>query len=596
MQISGEIFLTKSSGAPRVKKTTYSYNGPGTFTLGPVVPVADTVGADGVVRVPDGDLVVGGQGDRVHKVNPLTGDVTTVTAGGVAAFHVALDPDLQRVWTSGIPGFLAEVPLNPFANGTARALAGDDLRVTHVAFNFTGQGYYTASDAAGLTGSFGRIDLAAFTTSRLLSNISGFHGMDFDPWTGHLITFGDAHILQIEPSTGAIFSDLDLSPLGVPLQLDQGFADGEGHLFVASNTGDLVFLDYRASGNVADPTNHLVVTFLETSLDDLVSSVIPQQERECGGRNPGSVLVYPVQRSGPRFFTVVSVTNTNTDPAVGLALGGTTNVHFEYVNAVADPGDPFRPLDCTVFDRVESLTPADTLSVLTACHNAFAPGGQEGYLVVSAQDPSLFDTPWSHNFLIGSEIVLNASGGMYQIQAIPFCSPRTRGAPTDTAPANGRLDFNGNEYGRVPDVLYVDSFLALGGSQLALLNLTGGPRDINTILLSVWNDNEFPLSATLSFNCWFDQPLTGVSPLFSHAFLHQNTPHDPDELDVNCDGWGEYETGWAQIDSIDVSQPFGGSIASDGAILGSITAGPASPIDGGKLLWESKRKQRNGRF
>lgn len=313
------------------------------------------------------------------------------------------------------------------------------------------------------------------------------------------------------------------------------------------------------------------------------------------GRNAGSVLFYPVHRSGPTYFTVVSVTNSNLTPKTLQSFGGSTNVHFQYVNVMANPHNPFRPLHCSVFDRVEFLTPADTLSVLTSCHNAVAPHGQEGYLLIDAENPNLYRTPWSHNFLMGSELVLNAQGAAYALNAIPFSSPVAQGGPTDVN-NDGYMAFNGIEYAAIPDQLYIDSFIALATSQLSLTNLTGlSDQDINTVYFSVWNDNEFPLSATLDFNCWFDQPLHVVSPLFSEHFL-ASVPNDPAELDVTCDGRGDLETGWAVIDSIGVRTPGGLPLASDGALLGSITTGPISNIMGAKLLWESRQLQTNGFF
>jgi hypothetical protein len=310
------------------------------------------------------------------------------------------------------------------------------------------------------------------------------------------------------------------------------------------------------------------------------------------GRKAGSLLIFPVHRSG-EAFTVLSVTNTNLTPQTRVSFGGSTNVHYQYVNVVPNRANPFRPLACIVFDRVEFLTPADTLSVLTACHNATA-GTQEGYVVVNAEDPSLFRTPWSHNDLIGSELVISASGVIYSTEAIPFESPVAHHAATDVN-NNRRLDFDGVEYEKVPEQLYIDSFIALAGSQLALINLTGNDQDINSLYFSVWNDNEFPLSATLDFNCWFDEELRRVSPLFENDFLSR-TPQDPRELDLNCDGRGDIETGWAIIDSIGVRNPGGASISPDGAILGSITVGSTRAIDGGRLLWESREVQPNASF
>ncbi|MEM7205829.1 MAG: hypothetical protein AAF628_36585 [Planctomycetota bacterium] len=313
----------------------------------------------------------------------------------------------------------------------------------------------------------------------------------------------------------------------------------------------------------------------------------------AGGRNPGSVLIYPVHRSGPTMFSIVSVTNTNLNPATPVSLGGSTNVHYEYVNVT--PGStPFMPLNCVIFDRIEFLTPADTLSVLTTCHNAVA-GNIEGYVVVTAEDPAaVYGTAWSFDYLVGSEIVISASGVGYSINAIPFSSPVASMQPTDLD-GDDKLDFDGNEYEGIADYLIVDSFVAAASSQLTLINLTGGDQDKNTVLMSIWNDNEFPLSTTLAFNCWFDQPLSRISPLFSNAFL-ATVPNDPRELDLNCDGTGDIETGWAIIDSIDVSEPGGGTIATDGAVLGAITTGPFTALSGGRLLWESENVQTNGAF
>lgn len=308
----------------------------------------------------------------------------------------------------------------------------------------------------------------------------------------------------------------------------------------------------------------------------------------AGGRNPGSTLVFPVQRSGQGWFTIVSVTNTNVNP-----LGGATLVHYEYVNTIYNPAETQQPLGCTIFDRIEYFTAADTLSVVTSCHNATA-GQQQGYLVVSAQDPTKFGVPWSHNWLMGSELVLNGSGGMYSINAIPFEAIPAAGLATDVD-GDLELDFNGVEYEGIPETLYIDSFIALAGSQLALINLTGTPDALVTVQFDVWNDNEFPLSTTKLFKCWFDERLVNVSPLFDQFFLFNNTPDDPEELDLDCNNINDAETGWARINGVVANSPFSPPIPNP-ALLGSITSGPQGPINGGHLLWESKAKQLNGTF
>lgn len=313
------------------------------------------------------------------------------------------------------------------------------------------------------------------------------------------------------------------------------------------------------------------------------------------GRKPGSVLIFPVHRSGAAagWITVVNVTNINTLPQTPVSFGGSTLVHYDYVNTIPNPQDEQMPLGCVRFDRVEFLTPADTLSVLTSCHNAVNINGQQGYLVVSAQDPAQFGIDWSHNFLMGSELVLNGSGTMYSMNALPFAAIPAAGLPTDLD-FQGDLDFDGVEYEPIPDTLYIDSFLAVAQSQLALLNLTGGPDAVTLVQMDVWNDNEFPLSTTKLFKCWFDVPLVNVSPLFDQFFLRNNTPNDPNELDVNCDNLGDFETGWARINGVVATTSR--DVFPNPALLGAITTGPAATVGGGHLLWESNATQANGSF
>jgi hypothetical protein len=305
------------------------------------------------------------------------------------------------------------------------------------------------------------------------------------------------------------------------------------------------------------------------------------------GPSPGSLLVYPVHRSGGNYFTIVCVTNTNVNPS-----SGGTNAHFEYVNVTLG-NDVFHPRSCVVFDRIEYLTPADTLCVLATCHNAVF-DMQEGYLLVTAEDPNRFNYPWSYNYLVGSELVVNGSGIVYSVNACALKSPQDHGHRTDVD-WDDIKEFNGTEYEGIPNKLIIDSFVAMLGSQLALINFTGTYRDLNTVLFSVWNDNEVPLSATLEFNCWFDQPLRLISPLFNEVFL-RGVPNSRSELDLNCDGVGDLETGWAIIDSIDVRTQGGSYVDTDGAMLGVITAGLATSISGGRELWTTEERQHNGKF
>ena len=182
-------------------------------------------------------------------------------------------------------------------------------------------------------------------------------------------------------------------------------------------------------------------------------------------------------------------------------LRGIGLAHFQYFNVVKNPANAFQPLNCVDFDTTQYLTPADTFVCLTSCHNATTAEGQEGYVVVKATDPSKFNVAWDFDYLVGSEIVINASGATYGLNAIPYCSHVGFKNPTDVSPKNGLCDLDGTEYEQGEDVLIIPSFVALLESQLCLVNLTGDARDLNTVYFSIWNDMEIPLSATLVFNC-----------------------------------------------------------------------------------------------
>jgi hypothetical protein len=304
------------------------------------------------------------------------------------------------------------------------------------------------------------------------------------------------------------------------------------------------------------------------------------------GREPGSLLVFPLQQSalqGPTVFDVVSVTNTN------RAGDATTDVHFEYVDVSASP-TPFLFANCAISDRIETLTPADTLSVLTSCHDGAT--SARGYLVVTARDPDLVDTPWSFDHLIGSQQVVTIGGGMYSLNAIPFTSPRPERANTDVSPNDGRRDFDGVEYEPLPDELYVDSFIGALSGHIALVGLTG-PEYLTNVDFIVYNDDEFQLSGQYSFACWAHVPLADVSGYFTAQGL-ATTSDDPAELDITCDGQQEFDTGWAivrpknalSITSAPITNP---------AVLGALTH-DGGPFNSGRLLWESAAKQTNGAF
>jgi hypothetical protein len=265
--VSGELYFTiykkDKDNLNDINKVSFTYDG-SNLTLGAIVPVAQTDGADGLIFAPDSQLLVGGQSEKIYKVNAQTQTVATHTTGGIDAYHMALDPSLDYAWASGIPGGLSKIPLKPFADGTPIPLAGDDQKVTSLAFQDASHAFYTSSDADG-TGNFGSLDMATFTTHRLIKGLEGAHGMAYDPYTGDLMLFGGTQVVQIDPATAQQVSSRSFPGT----HFDQGTVDGKGHLFVANNKGTLLFVDYSASKKIGDASNFVQQPFLADNLDDV---------------------------------------------------------------------------------------------------------------------------------------------------------------------------------------------------------------------------------------------------------------------------------------------------------------------------------------
>jgi hypothetical protein len=90
--------------------------------------------------------------------------------------------------------------------------------------------------------------------------------MTLDCYTGHIMAFANSFVAQIDPQTHEVVSALDGRPLA--LVLDQGTSDGEGHLFIASNTGHMLFVDMTISRRVGNP-DFVDAPFLDAFIDDI---------------------------------------------------------------------------------------------------------------------------------------------------------------------------------------------------------------------------------------------------------------------------------------------------------------------------------------
>jgi hypothetical protein len=113
--------------------------------------------------------------------------------------------------------------------------------------------------------------MSTFVATPILNPLSGTfvwpaaHGLAYDSFTGDLFLMGDSTITQFDPITGTIVGQRVFAGLN----FDQGTVDGKGHLFVADNGGNLLFMDYGLTGDIDDLSNPVVIRFLASALDDV---------------------------------------------------------------------------------------------------------------------------------------------------------------------------------------------------------------------------------------------------------------------------------------------------------------------------------------
>lgn len=267
---SETLFFTTFAGGTNVNSVPVTYDGGAIFTIGAITNIASTVGADGIAGNPqDPDsLLVGAQNNAaIHNVKISTGMVTT-TASTLNVFHLEV-PDANTVYGTGIPS--AGISSHPIVAGVVGvgvniAPAAGSTSVTQIIAT-PGPTFYTNSGAGGM-GDFGTIVIGAtYVTTLIAANVPAAHGGTYDPFTNTVILFGDGHITQYDLA-GALVSDLFVNAG----QFDQGTVDGNGHAYVALNTGSLYFLDYSVSGLIncgGCGTNFQSIQFLAASLDDI---------------------------------------------------------------------------------------------------------------------------------------------------------------------------------------------------------------------------------------------------------------------------------------------------------------------------------------
>jgi len=149
----------------------------------------------------------------------------------------------------------------------------------------------TSSNQSTYGGKVGDKVIASVGTKVLIDSLEGAHGGAYDAYSKTIFVFGGSKIVQIQPyrENGAVkakvVAEIDLREYffveskenlsgprtsGVGWRLDQGTTDGYGHLFVASNTGHMIFVDFAANPKKLIKDNVLIhVQWIDNTLDDL---------------------------------------------------------------------------------------------------------------------------------------------------------------------------------------------------------------------------------------------------------------------------------------------------------------------------------------
>lgn len=269
----------------------------------------------------------------------------------------------------------------------------------------------------------------------------------------------------------------------------------------------------------------------------------------ANGRNPGSLLLFPEFDNRQANLTLVTVTNTNTGIGNPGTSDGTVKVEFVYIGKYGSGG---AELNCLEFNRTETLTANDTLTLVTSFHN---PQQEQGYLYAFAKD-RITGKPISFNYLIGNVLTIQGIDSLeYSMNPVSFAAIPPFGANTDLENAgagDGVRDLDGTEYEKVTGEILIPRFIGYGGpegnpngpykSELIVLGLSGGTEFTTLINFWVYNDNEEAFSAQYTFHCWKRVPLKEINGVFGQQFL-RSTGHAANEIL----GANKVESGWMRI-------------------------------------------------
>ena len=278
--VTVQLFYTTFAGGVNVDNVANVTLSGSTLTFGTKTAIATTAGADGILFLPDGNLAIAGQNinnpAQVHEITTGGAAVTSIstTAASNGSYHLALSSNspTATLYTMCNGGCGANLTRFTLAGGGLSG-AGTDITVSGgtsqdvrgIIFDpVNSKWYYGTAGDGSISGTFGTVAFSGTNAAltQLLSGVAA-HGLTFDPFTNDIIINSGTEIEQFDPTTDTIVSMVTVAGE----QWDQCAADGKGHLFCASNTGDLIGLDYDATALIGTGTHG--VAFLASALDDI---------------------------------------------------------------------------------------------------------------------------------------------------------------------------------------------------------------------------------------------------------------------------------------------------------------------------------------
>jgi hypothetical protein len=294
----GKLYLTTSStsaGMSQIQVADYRYDR-GVFTVSNLQPIADGIqGFNSIEFNPrNKDLLLGDNGQNVASVHRGTGELVQSFRTPRTGQRISV-LSADRLARSGqsVPSI---VTISDRGLGPAHLLqiTGE---VNPTLFIPTPQEVYFTKATGTSPGRFGkatfRNDYQEATLDAYYTGLLSARGGVYDPYTDSVILMGLSEISQLPanlPDPGnpnpspPYVSHGDLRrPLGISdLNFFQGAVDGQGHLFAASLSGHLVFIDYSQTRKVVNAENYMKVVPIPNLSDVEVAPGRPFQGPEEG--------------------------------------------------------------------------------------------------------------------------------------------------------------------------------------------------------------------------------------------------------------------------------------------------------------------------